>query len=60
LLTVTFLALILVAANEVRKRRAESELRHKEANIQAEEARSGAVVAPPASGQPLSCAEQRS
>ena len=60
LLTVTFLTLILVAVNEVRKRRVESDLRRKEANIQAEEARRGAVVASQAHGQPLSCAEQRS
>ncbi len=60
LLTVTFLALILVAASEVRKRRAESELRRKEASIPTEAERSGAIVAPPVSGQPLSCAEQRS
>jgi hypothetical protein len=57
LLTVTFLALILVAANEVRKRRADHELRRKEENIRAEQARRGAV--PQANGQPLSCAEQR-
>lgn len=54
LLTVTFLALILVAVNEVRKGRAESELRRKE------EAPHDAVLEPPASGPPLSCAEQRS
>ena len=57
LLTVTLLALILVAANEVRKRRADHELRRKEENIRAEQARRGAV--PQANGQPLSCAEQR-
>ncbi|MGA7317101.1 MAG: OpgC domain-containing protein, partial [Silvibacterium sp.] len=57
LLTVTFLALILVAANEVRKRRADQELRRKEENIRTEQARRGAV--PQANGQPLSCAEQR-
>ena len=54
LLTVTFLALILVAVNEVRKRRAEGELRRNE------EARRDAVLETRASGQPLSCAEQRS
>jgi hypothetical protein len=60
LLTVTFLALILVAVNEVRKGRTEREQRRKEENIQAAEDRRGAVLGPPANGSPLSCAEHRS
>lgn len=60
LLTVTFLALILVAVNEVRKGRKEREQRGKEENIQAAEDRRGAVLGPPANGSPLSCAEHRS
>jgi hypothetical protein len=60
LLTVTFLALILVALNEVRKRRTEKELRRKEETLEAEEARRGVAMLSSTSGQPLSCAEQRS
>ncbi len=60
LLTVTFLALILVAVNEVRKGRKEREQRSKEENIQAAEDRHLAVLGPPANGSPLSCAEHRS
>jgi hypothetical protein len=60
LLTVTFLALIQVAVNEVRKGRTEREQRRKEENIQAAEDRRGAVLGPPANGSPLSCAEHRS
>jgi hypothetical protein len=60
LLTVTFLALILVALNEVRKRRTEKELRRKEETLEAEEARRGVATLSSTSGQPLSCVEQRS
>lgn len=57
LLVVTFLALILVAANEVRKRRADRELRRKEENIRAEEARRAPPSPAPAKNDPFSYAD---
>jgi hypothetical protein len=59
LLSITFVALILVAANEVRKRHADREHDGKRESILVNEERPGAVPPQPANGQPLSCAEQR-
>jgi hypothetical protein len=60
LVTVTFVALILVAANEVRKRRLNREQRSKSEAGQAENAGRGETLHhPPANNQALSCAEQR-
>jgi hypothetical protein len=59
LLTVTFLALILVALNEVRKRRAGHQRAQKDENLRTENTGCSGTLPPTATGQPLSCAQQR-
>jgi hypothetical protein len=59
LLVVTFVSLVLVAANEVKKRRASRKQADKTDDASAT-ATDGGSLPPAANGHPLSCAEQRS